>query len=207
MSAQQQKQNSEQKNMDEMILVVRRDTFFQKGYFQGLFKDRKGVYEHVVNKKKEFRSRGSMEENILYKQIIPYLVFHHGGKYFVMQRTDNGSENRLHNNYSLGIGGHVRKEDLQGSAIIDWAKREFHEEITYNGNLEFELLGILNDDSNAVGRVHVGFVYLLHGDSDQISIKSELKSGELKTLEECKLLYDQFETWSKIIFDRLLHPR
>jgi predicted NUDIX family phosphoesterase len=201
------RQNSVQKNIDEEIVVVHRDTFFEKGYFQGLFKDQKGIYQQVVNKRMEFHPRVLMEENVLYKQIIPYLVFHYRGRYFVMQRTDHGSETRLHNQYSLGIGGHIRKEDLQGNSIVDWAKREFHEEVSYSGDVECELLGILNDDSNAVGKVHVGFVYLLHGNSAHISIKSELKSGELKTVDECKPLYEQFETWSKIILDRLMHPR
>ena len=83
------------------------------------------------------------------------------------------------------------------------AKREFHEEVAYNGNLEITPLGVLNDDSNDVGKVHVGFVFLLEGNSDDISVKSELKSGQLISLQECDDLYDNFENWSKLVVDML----
>jgi len=188
---------------DERILVVRRDILFLKGLFQGLSRDQDRYFEKLVNKKMEFHPRGLMEENFLYKQIIPYLVFHHNGRYFLMQRTNSGSETRLHNRYTLGIGGHIRQEDLIGVSIVDWARREFHEEVTYAGTLTFEFLGVLNDDSSPVGQVHLGFVYILHGDSDEIAVKSELKSGEMKTLAECKKQYEYLEDWSKIILNKL----
>ncbi len=62
---------------------------------------------------------------------------------------------------------------------------------------------MLNDDSNSVGRVHVGCVLLLEGDSDDISVKSELKSGMLLPVEEIKKVYASLETWSQIVFDSL----
>lgn len=188
---------------DEHILVVRRDTLFSKGDFQGLHNDAKGHYTHIVKNKMEFHPRSLMEENFLYKQIIPYLVFRHNDRYFLMQRTNKGSETRLHNRYTLGIGGHIRQEDLIGVSIVDWARREFHEEVAYEGALQINFLGVLNDDSNPVGQVHLGFVYLLDGNSDAIAIKSELKSGALKTLDECKQQYDYLEDWSKIVLNTL----
>jgi len=203
MITQQQTEQIQKKGADEYILVVRRHILFDKGDFQGLHKDQKGYYTNIVKKKMEFRPRRLMEENFLYKQIIPYLVYHHNGRYFLMQRTNQGSETRLHNRYTLGIGGHVRQEDLIGVSILDWARREFHEEVVYNGTLKIDFIGVLNDDSNAVGRVHLGFVYLLNGDSDEISIRSELKSGTLKTIAECKQQYEFLEDWSKIVLDAL----
>lgn len=191
------------KKEDELILVVPRDILFSKGLFQGLSADENEYYAEIVKSKMEFHPRGLMEENVLYKQIIPYLVFHHNGRYFLMQRTNQGSETRLHNRCTLGIGGHVRKEDLLGVSIVDWASREFYEEVCYEGSLKFDFLGVLNDDKNDVGKVHLGFVYILHGNSDKISIKSELKSGSLKTLLECRQQYDQLEEWSKIVLNKL----
>ena len=145
-----------------------------------------------------------MENDPTYKQIIPYLVFCHEDRYFLMQRTDKSTEQRLQNKYSLGIGGHIRQEDMTTDSIIDWAEREFHEEVSYNGSLNVKPLGILNDDSNAVGQVHVGFVFLLEGDNQQIKVKSELKSGTLLTLDDIKYYFDKMESWSQITFECLI---
>ena len=119
-----------------------------------------------------------------------------------MQRSGKASEARLQNKYSLGIGGHIRQDDIQGS-IVDWARREFAEEINYDGSFEVEALGLLNDERDSVGQVHTGFVFLLKGDSDAISVKSELAHGKLATLQECLQVYDAMESWSKMVFDYL----
>ena len=70
-----------------------------------------------------------METDPAYKQIIPYLVFTYENKYFLMQRQKKASETRLQSKYSLGIGGHIREEDMENCTLVDWAKREFEEEI------------------------------------------------------------------------------
>ncbi len=72
------------------------------------------------------------------------------------------------------------------------------------GNVSVKPLGILNDDSNDVGKVHIGFVLLLEGDSADITIKSELKSGVLVSLDECYAQRDMMETWSQFIIDFLV---
>jgi len=117
-----------------------------------------------------------------------------------MQRKATSSEKRLGNKFSLGIGGHIRQEDIKGKTIFDWADREFHEEIEYRGNFIIKPLGLLNDDSNSVGQVHIGFVFLLEGDSNQIKVKSELKQGNLITLATCRKYVDRMESWSQIVF-------
>ena len=148
-------------------------------------------------------SRPEAETNPEYKQIIPYLVFTHAGKYFLMQRRATASEQRLASKYSFGIGGHIRKEDMDGNSFLDWSLREFHEEINYKGTLTAQPLGVLNDDSTDVGKVHIGFVLLLTGDSADIAIKSELKSGNLLSLEECSIYLENMETWSQMIYESL----
>ena len=188
---------------NEMILVVKRHKLFPTESWNGVRKINFDEYLTIINDHKEFLPRGLMEEDPSYKQIIPYLVFENNGKYFLMQRQSNASEARLQSKFSLGIGGHIRQEDLTTNNIFDWAKREFHEEVNYAGNLEIEPVGILNDDSNEVGKVHLGFVLLLKGDSDQISVKSELTSGQLVSSEECKMFRDRMENWSQMVVDVL----
>jgi len=192
------------KPINEYILVVKREFLFSRGEWQGLKVVDFDSYIDIIQKNKEFLPREHMETNPAFKQIIPYLIFKYEHRYFLMQRQSKASETRLQNKYTLGIGGHIRQEDLQeGSSIFDWARREFHEEINYYGTLKITPIGILNDDSNEVGKVHIGFVLLLEGDSNQISIKSELKSGFLLPLDECQMLTHSMETWSQIAMKHL----
>jgi len=187
----------------ENILVVPTTTLFFEGVWQGLrCVDQLDLakYMDIIQTKCEFLSRPAMEEDSNYKQIIPYLIFKYQDKYFLMQRASKASETRLRSKFSLGIGGHIREDDMQGSSIFDWARREFAEEVDYKGNVTVEMLGILNDDSNEVGKVHVGLVMLLNGDSCDIKVESELKSGELLTIDECLLYEAQMENWSKLVF-------
>lgn len=187
----------------EQILVVPRNLLFPDGAWHGLKEVDFNSYLTLIQNHKEFNWRDAMETDPTYKQIIPYLIFEHQNRYFLMQRHKKASETRLQSKYTLGIGGHIREADMQTNSLFDWAVREFHEEVSYAGKLTIEPIGILNDDSNEVGKVHVGFVFLLHGSSGDISIKSELANGDLYTLEECQGFYDRMETWSQMVIDLL----
>lgn len=190
---------------NENILVVQRAKLFPSQAFQGLSTIATESVLETIEAHKEFKLRPAMEEDPTYKQIIPYLIFKHQDRYFLMQRKSTSSEQRLKNKYSLGIGGHMRQEDMgPQSSIFDWAKREFEEEIEYSGNLTIATLGVLNDDSNPVGQVHLGLVLLLEGDSPNIKVRSELKSGHLVTSLECLDFYQDLESWSQIIFDGII---
>lgn len=189
---------------DELILVIKRDTLFPQGAWQGLQSVDFLAYSELIQKNQEFMPRSHMETDPTYKQIIPYLVYEYDCRYFLMQRQAKASEQRLQSKYSLGIGGHIRQEDLGSASITDWARREFQEEVAFKGSFTIEPLGILNDDSNAVGQVHTGFVFVLKGNSPTISVKSELKSGVLLSLDELRDFYDRMETWSQLVFDCLI---
>lgn len=196
--------NQKINKVDELVLVVKRERLFENQEFSGLKKiDHIEIekYLKIISDNKEFLPRSLMETDINYKQIIPYLIFKHKNRYFLMQRQSNNSEQRLRNKFSLGIGGHIREEDMISSDIIDWSKREFVEEIDYKGSYTVNLIGLLNDDSDAVGQVHLGCIFLIEGDSDEIKVKSELKSGQLLELSECAKYYDLMENWSKLVFN------
>ncbi len=197
-----------QKEHDESILVVNRTEFFKhESAWTGLKQVDFDAYLTLIQEKKEFLPRPTMETDTNYKQIIPYLVFSHDDRYFLMQRTNQQTESRLRNKYSLGIGGHIRKEDLTDNSIFSWAQREFHEEVNYKDHFTITPLGILNDDSNAVGQVHVGFIFLLQGTTSDISIKSELKSGQLVSLDECSFHFNDMESWSQIVYEFLMQQK
>lgn len=190
---------------DEMILVVKRAEIFSIWpAWHGLAQEPLEHCLEIIKTKKEFQPRSVMESDPSYKQIIPYLIFNHEDRYFLMQRQGNASEQRLKNKYSLGIGGHIRLEDMSTDSIFEWAQREFHEEVNYTGDLQIETVGILNDDSNAVGQVHIGLVLLLKGNNSHISVKSELKSGILLTAQELQPFVEHMESWSQMVYEKLV---
>lgn len=201
--SQQQKVNQGASSLDEQILVVPRGIIMSDQEWYGLRRVDCSTYLSLIREHQQFLPRYLMEEDDAYKQIIPYLVFRHKHRYFLMQRSHKSSEKRLGGRYTLGIGGHIRQEDIAHESIEGWATREFHEEILYNGSMTIVPLGMLNDDTDLVGRVHLGFVFIVNADSDIVSIKSELVYGELKTLEECLAYRDRMEGWSVFVLDYL----
>ena len=78
------------------------------------------------------------------------------------------------------------------------------EEVVYDGRFEADLIGLLNDESAPVSKVHLGVVFLVDGDSPNIAIRETTKlAGELMTLDEMRIHYLEMESWSQMVFDRL----
>ncbi len=183
---------------EENIMVVKRADFFVEEDWQGIQGAELEKYLERIKAYHTFLPRSLMETDYAYKQVIPYIIFAHQGRYFLMERQAQASEQRLRSKLSLGIGGHLRHEDMKQQDIVGWAMREFNEEVSYAGTFSTEFIGILNDDATDVGRVHMGLVMLFRGDSPMISVKSEFKNGRLVSLQECVEQYDNLESWSQI---------
>jgi predicted NUDIX family phosphoesterase len=191
-------------SLQEKILVVARSRLFhEQPAWHGINNKNIQSMTEIIIEHQEYMERSAAETDFSYKQIIPYMVFSFGDRYFVMQRKSTASEQRLAGKLSLGIGGHMRQEDMHGKTIFEWARREFEEEVSFSGNINIKTLGILNDDTSDVGKVHLGIVLLLEGNNDGISIKDEHKSGTLMTKQECLHTFDQMESWSQIILEIL----
>lgn len=202
-----QSQQASHQQYDEDILVVKRSLLFsQEQAWQGINPTTQS-FQDIITNHGIFMPRCHAETNPEYKQIIPYMIFMFEKKIFIMQRKNTASEQRLANKMSLGIGGHIRSEDVTNNDIIDWAKREFEEEVFYSGSQAITTIGILNDDSSEVGRVHLGILMLIDANTDRIAIKDEHKSGVLLTRDECIALRPQMESWSQIAFDFLLEQK
>ena len=190
---------------DEHVLCVARDDIFPDGAWHGFVSSGLERAEAVIRERSFFMPRSEVEEDPAYQQVIPYVVFRHGDRYFLTRRLKASSEKRLRQQYSLGVGGHINPGDLgQGDPIADGMRREWEEEVTYRGSFEATLLGLLNDDSSPVSRVHLALVFLVDGDSPEIAIRETQKlSGELLTLEEMRMFYLEMESWSQMVYDRL----
>ncbi len=188
-----------QGKQDEEILVVPRQHLFPATTVQGFEPGSFDTYQKCIQTHGCYKWRSAMETDPSFKQIIPYLVFMFEDRVFLMQRRAKASEARLQSKLTLGIGGHIRQEDCASRNIIDWARREFAEEVNYDGTYSVQPLGLINDEADEVGQVHTGFAFLLVGDRPTISVRSELKSGELVTLAECRKRFDRLESWSQYV--------
>jgi len=191
--------------MTEKVLCVRRDDIFPDGAWHGFVTDHLDRHQKVIREQHFFMPRSDVENDPSYQQIIPYVVFRNGDRYLLTHRLRASSERRLRKQYSLGVGGHINPGDLEGGdPIQDGLKREWQEEVVYEGRFEARLLGLLNDESSPVSKVHLGVVFLVDGDSPNIAIRETDKlAGELLTLEEMRIYYLGMESWSQMVYDRL----
>jgi predicted NUDIX family phosphoesterase len=189
----------------EQVLCVKREDMFPDGAWHGFVGQDLDSHQATIREHHFFMARDSVENDPAYQQIIPYVVFRHDSHYFLTHRLRASSEKRLRKQYSLGIGGHINPGDLEaGDPILDGLKREWSEEVVYDGRFEAQLIGLLNDDSSPVSKVHLGVVFLVDGDSPNISIRETDKlAGELLTLEEMRIYYLGMESWSQMVYDRL----
>ena len=194
------------KVFSEEVLCVRREDIFPDGAWHGFVTDGLDRYRDVIRERHFFMPRAEVEEDPNYQQIIPYVVFHHGDRYFLTHRLRASAERRLRRQYSLGIGGHINRGDLSGGdPVADGMRREWEEEVIYDGRFDAKLLGLLNDDSAPVSKVHLGVVFVIEGDSPHIAIReTEKLAGELLTLNEMRIYYLGMESWSQIVYDRLV---
>jgi predicted NUDIX family phosphoesterase len=191
--------------MTEKVLCVRRDDIFPDGAWHGFVTDHLDRHQKVIREQHFFMPRSDVENDPSYQQIIPYVVFRNAERYLLTHRLRASSERRLRKQYSLGVGGHINPGDLEGGdPIQDGLKREWQEEVVYDGRFEARLLGLLNDESSPVSKVHLGVVFLVDGDSPNIAIRETDKlAGELLTLEEMRIYYLGMESWSQMVYDRL----
>jgi predicted NUDIX family phosphoesterase len=189
----------------EQVLCVKREDIFPDGAWHGFVSKDLERHQELIRKRHFFMPRSSVEDDPSYQQIIPYVVFRHGDRYFLTHRLRASSERRLRKQYSLGVGGHINPGDLEaGDPILDGLKREWEEEVVYHGKFEARLLGLLNDDSSPVSKVHLGVVFLVDGDTPDIAIRETDKlEGELLTLDEMRRLYLEMESWSQMVYDRM----
>jgi len=190
----------------EHVLCVSREDIFPDGAWHGFVDEGLERAQEVIRTQSFFMPRAEVEEDPRYQQIIPYVVFRHGQRYLLTRRLKASGEKRLHQQYSLGVGGHINPGDLdQGDPIDDGMRREWEEEVVYAGHFQARLLGLINDESAPVSRVHLGLAFLVDGDSPEIAIRETDKlEGELLTLEEMRIFYLGMESWSQIVYDHLL---
>ena len=166
----------------EEILVVPRSLFDELGSFQGLTTDTDRYISTLLDPSNNFfMDRETAEDDPSHKQIIPYSLFRYRGSYLHYIRGKAGGESRLHAQGSLGIGGHInpvdeRADPLGRATYMAGVAREIDEELALPSQPEQQIVALLNDDSNAVGRVHLGFVHLFDLESEEAQAREDALS-------------------------------
>jgi predicted NUDIX family phosphoesterase len=80
--------------------------------------------------------------------------------------------------------------------------REWAEEVEADWEPEFRLVGLLNDDSNPVGSVHLGVVFEVEAAGRRVDVREHEKLvGAFAGPEELAASWDRLETWSRLVAD------
>lgn len=155
-----------------------------------------------------FVDRQDAETDPNWKQIIPYMLVKFQDTYLVYQRTKHGGEGRLHNLYSIGLGGHVKDSDGVGpiEAYVNGMTRELKEEIDIDIVSDpVAVKACLYEPSTPVGSVHFGFVYVIEASSPKAVAKDPtIGIPSFMAVPFIKSMRDKFETWSQIVIDNLI---
>jgi predicted NUDIX family phosphoesterase len=202
----------------EHVFAVRRADFFAGSWPQGFLALGAADGEELLQRFEAqgfFAERPAAEENPAWKQLIPYCVLARGPELFCVERQRTQGERRLHGLWSIGLGGHVNPEDGSGPGLLRRAlRRELDEELAIDWPLALGpacLLGLLNDDGNAVGQVHAGLVFRLGFPAtgpdgpgcDPVSIReTTAMRGCFRHLVDSRGLWQdpaRFESWSRIL--------
>jgi predicted NUDIX family phosphoesterase len=185
----------------ELVLVVPRASLMDDPGWLGITTDGLDGFEALVARDGQFRPRDEVEGDRSWKQVIPYLVLRDGPRYFLMRRTQAGGDARLHDRWSIGVGGHLNPGD---GDLAGGLRREWREEIRADFEPAFTLIGLLNDDTTDVGSVHVGAVYLADALGRPVEIRETDKlAGEFVEPAEVAAGMDRMETWSALVFAHL----
>lgn len=186
----------------ELVYAVARDALFgDVDPWLGVKRDGVGAILERAESAGRYVPRPGAETDRSIKQIIPYLVLRDGDRFFLMKRTRAGGDARLHDHYTIGVGGHLNPGD---GGILGGLAREWREELDANFLPEFKFVGLLNDDTVDVGLHHLGIVYLAEAAGRSVGVRETHKlSGSFEDLSAVRGVYDRMETWSQLALDAI----
>jgi predicted NUDIX family phosphoesterase len=186
---------------DELVLGVPTRRLVGNGAWRGVLHGDVRPFLALIGAEGSYRPRGEVEDDPTWKQVIPYLVLHDQGSMFLMRRTHVGRDERLRERWTIGIGGHVNPGD---GDILGGLRREWKEELVADFEPDFGLVGLLNDDTDPVGAVHLGVVFRAEARGRPVAIRETHKlEGAFVTPQAVLRVYDHLETWSSLLYDFL----
>ncbi|MGL4464632.1 MAG: phosphoesterase [Planctomycetia bacterium] len=204
--------------LDEEVLVVPRRRWVECGGRVG-FGPAVGVFERLLDPDHlAWMSRRLCETDEDWLQLVPYVVVTApdpdstaaGPLVFCYRRGSSGNETRLHARWSLGVGGHVGRDDGPAGPAAYFAgfHRELHEEVELFGRPFTEkVVGLIHDPGTPVGRVHLGVVHLLTLPAPEaVARDRSLVDAGFHPSANALADREQFESWSALVLDHVLAP-
>ena len=110
---------------------------------------------------------------------------------------------------SIGVGGHINPVDSNGKNFDQTAyeatvKRELFEELIISGSVTSKIRGLINDDSNSVGSVHLGVIEVFVLENENVKPnEAALRNIQFLTVEQLQAERDSLEPWSQIALDNI----
>ncbi|MEX1173625.1 MAG: NUDIX domain-containing protein [Chloroflexota bacterium] len=188
----------------ERVLVVDRAVIPAGAAWSGLRTEGVDAFLTTVAVHGRFEDRAAAEQDATRKQVIPYLVLRDAERYFLMRRTRAGADARLHDRYTIGVGGHLNPGD---DGPLGGLEREWREELHADFLPAFRAIGLLNDESTDVGSVHIGIVYSADAAGRPVAVRERDKlSGAFADPVEVAAVVDGMESWSRLVFEALDRP-
>jgi predicted NUDIX family phosphoesterase len=195
----------------EQVLVVPTRLLHDLGYFQGFLPGVAGYLDTLLSPQHtSYRPRAEMEVNPHFKQLIPYVLFCYtrpSGQPSVFRYTrgTGQGEQRLHRKQSVGIGGHVSKDDNHaGEPYAEGMRRELDEEVLIRTPYSDRCVGLINDDQTEVGQVHLGVVHVFDVETpDVVPRETEIIDAGFCPVGELLADLTGFESWSQICLQAL----
>lgn len=199
-------------SQEEHILVIP-ESFIQRiGEIEGFESDVERFLHPILQSDQlSFQPRSDMETDPSFKQLIPYVLLEWTDDsdtthLFAYTRGGGGGEARLHAKRSVGIGGHISREDAADGAdpYSSGMQRELEEEVRLDAKYEEFRDGLIYDPSNEVGQVHLGVVHRFVLESPAVhSNEPELAEGGFVSVDQLHEEFDRLETWSQLAIQAL----
>ncbi|MCM2283445.1 MAG: phosphoesterase [Desulfobacula sp.] len=157
----------------------------------------------------EFLNRKVAENDPEYKQIIPYIVLQTRDMKKTALYNRQGSEKRLHDLWSVGIGGHINPIDSEEEdapfrkILMAGMERELNEELDKRSSDDLpDFMGVISEDITDVGKVHLGAVFRIRtAHPEKYQAGSEL--FQFAWSETGSLYKFNMELWSSLALELL----
>jgi predicted NUDIX family phosphoesterase len=152
----------------------------------------------------EFVDRPAAEKDPSYKQIIPYIVLQTSDLKWTAMYHRQGSEKRLHDLCSVGIGGHINPIDMDEGTpsfnriLTTGMMRELSEELKQRSQKDTPVFeGVISEDITDVGKVHLGAVFrILTQEPDAYQPGEELYDFSWQPTDQLNQV--NLELWSSL---------
>ncbi len=199
---------------EKFIMVVPCKLLFGSNYFEGFRPQSETDHASRILANFTYMKRGLAEQDPTHKQPIGYSIIVNPvlKKVFAYQRASHDAkygEKRLQGKWSWGVGGHIEKMDTDAGNPLEMSmRRELGEEVSISGSITPKILGYINNDSDDVGKVHFGILYLIETDSLEVKPNDEeIDNGKMRTIGEleeiCASPSFAVEEWSRIALEPL----